>query len=462
MPEGSLSYAAGNVKKELDDLLGQSRKWNLKLSLLNWISKVSDVLGLNPRGEYENDPLAPIARSDIMLELTSTCNLRCVYCPKSQPGDDKLPGRNQDMDEEVTRHLLDHCEKSVKRGNPLTLLLCGTGETTFSKNWMALVRPFLKLSGHTMLISNFARPLDEEELLLLTELDQITTSLDTPNADLLKRIRRKVDLNIFVDNVKRLRAVALSHGRRCPVLNVNCTMTDQVALDLHDLAVFTASMRLHLDISSLTEMPDIQGQIKVRCFTRLDDEPFLSFCRQLVDVIVLYRERGLRLNLQSTLLDLISRRLNEMASGERVDAAEELETNSPHQTRVCTQPWTRFTAGADGLIYPCCVTVQPIGSISNSSVDDVLDGKVAREFRRKLLSADMPKVCRGCSNAALGSVEELQSALSYMSRSFVSVNRARAFYRTSYKNIFSAYAKIKNRGRRRKTNAKQVGSVSGQ
>jgi len=49
-----------------------------------------------------------------MLEYSSRCNLRCTYCPKSNPGNEKIPGRDMDMDDNSVKNFV-----SILGKNPL-------------------------------------------------------------------------------------------------------------------------------------------------------------------------------------------------------------------------------------------------------------------------------------------------------------------------------------------------------
>lgn len=351
------------------------------------------------------DPTDPINDNDVMVELTSKCNLRCVYCPKSQPGDELRPGRDQEMEPAVLARFENFLARLAARSTPVRLLLVGTGETTHAEDWRARCAPFLAVPGSKGLISNFARVFTDEDLDCLLAFDAITVSLDTTDPALLKRIRRKVDLRTVTYNVVRLRARSVAKGVACPVLDVNCTLTDQVALGVRDLAIWAATLGMGLVLSSLYEMPDIEGQVAVRCVTAISNDDFNSFLGQIVEVDDMYAGLDPNFRLQPNLKTRIEEHINLLGGAEPTEPS----ASSTSQTRLCMQPWTRFTLAADGLVYPCCVTTEEVGSLAEGPVEAVLFGEKARSFRRRLLEGDMPAPCRTCSNAPLGSPEELRT-----------------------------------------------------
>ena len=76
---------------------------------------ISSVPSIGPRGgcfEGDNMPSAQIDLSRVSMpryiavEWTSRCNLRCLYCQKSGKEWNAIPGRDQDLDEELLDRML--------------------------------------------------------------------------------------------------------------------------------------------------------------------------------------------------------------------------------------------------------------------------------------------------------------------------------------------------------------------
>lgn len=127
----------------------------------------------------------------ITVELTSKCDLRCVYCPKSDKELEKTSGRNMDMSQ-------DNVQKAAAATAALApemVVLGGTGETTTRRDWMECCKLFKNGSRPLFNInSNFARVLSDEEISYLAEFDLIQISIDTTDEHLLRQMRRKVSL----------------------------------------------------------------------------------------------------------------------------------------------------------------------------------------------------------------------------------------------------------------------------
>ena len=80
----------------------------------------------------------------------------------------------------------------------------------------------------------------------------------------------------------------------------------------------------------------------------------------------------------------------------------------PELTRFCDPPWHQLTIGADGQLFPCCVTIDNVGNIHDSEdPNELLNGPAFREYRRRMLRGPMPEGCKRCNNAHLSSRDEL-------------------------------------------------------
>jgi hypothetical protein len=67
--------------------------------------------------------------------------------------------------------------------------LSGIGEFTFRSDWAELLRRFDDLGVEVTLVSNFARPLSDADFDALLKLKHLMVSLDTVDAELLRKFR---------------------------------------------------------------------------------------------------------------------------------------------------------------------------------------------------------------------------------------------------------------------------------
>lgn len=85
------------------------------------------------------------------IELTSRCNLRCVYCPSRNIMDGKYPGRPaMDMKWDVYLRALEWVRYYVERGTQHELNLAGTGESTLYPRFVEAVAKAREVVGDSV------------------------------------------------------------------------------------------------------------------------------------------------------------------------------------------------------------------------------------------------------------------------------------------------------------------------
>jgi len=326
----------------------------------------------------------------IYVELTSRCNLRCLYCKKSLPGNDAVPGRNVDMSEDTIERTLN----LIKTAGFKHISLSGTGETTHMKNWMEVCSRFFDLGlKNYMLNSNFTRMFSKDELEFLLNFSSIMVSLDTADAAVLKSVRG-ADLRAITTNIVMLRARARALGRKATPILINCTVTSTNAFLLADLATYCAEMKVHgLMLNSLFDYEDRQHTDTVKAVENMDAQGLQTLREQISEAMRILKEAGIPMGVMPRLIDT--------ANGIK-------ETLQPEMTRVCDPPWHQLTVGADGQLFPCCVTIDNVGNIRDSeNAQELLNSETFRAFRYHMLNGPMPKGCRLCNNAQLGGRDQL-------------------------------------------------------
>ena len=149
----------------------------------------------------------------LQLELTSNCDLRCVYCAVSQPD-----YRGQDLAIDDFDALVDQL---VSRGIRM-IQINGHGETTIIRGWHDRVRALTGRGLRVSLISNFARLFSSLELEALAEVEEIAISIDTHDPEVLKKLRRRVSLGNILVNMAGVRMAARMLDHAEPQFCWNC------------------------------------------------------------------------------------------------------------------------------------------------------------------------------------------------------------------------------------------------
>ena len=161
--------------------------------------------------------LRPGPICQVRLDLTSRCNLKCVYCAVSHPA-----YQGADMPDVVARKAAGSDRRPRKaqsvgtrgserpRGNDIPrrldrLLLCTVGAGGIP----------LRLT------SNFAKSFDIEELEALACMDSISISIDTADRMLLRRLRRHVHLRQIMTNMTLVKAAAVKLHRGATKIRIS-------------------------------------------------------------------------------------------------------------------------------------------------------------------------------------------------------------------------------------------------
>jgi MoaA/NifB/PqqE/SkfB family radical SAM enzyme len=179
------------------------------------------------------DLLAPANICDIRLDITSRCNLRCVYCAVSQSDYVGL-----DMGGDLLSASLKAIRNLARFHDIRAIGVNGHGETTYAPNWTETCLTLLE-EGHALEItSNFAKEFSREELGVLSRTKAIAISIDSNNRQLLGRMRRRVDVRQVVANIVAVRAAARRNRYPAPQIGFASGLYDKNSLFLEDFAYF--------------------------------------------------------------------------------------------------------------------------------------------------------------------------------------------------------------------------------
>lgn len=343
---------------------------------------------------YQIDPLHSYDFDTMIVEVTSRCNLRCIFCPKSIAGNDKIPGRDMDMPVD----LIDKTLELMHQIRPHAVAMVGVGELTFRKDWLSIADRFFNDEMAFTLNSNFGRLYSDQELDALLRFTVITISIESADPVTQKELRKAVDLSKIVANIRALQQRAKTRGVALPELRVNCTVSDRNAYGIYDLAELCVELDIdQFNLSSFYEMEGLESH-GIHSIDHLSANQLGIVAREMTKIRDNLSHGRTRLDIQPRLYQLV------MGNDENLSRAQ-------GDTRICTQPWDTFTFGADGQIFPCCVQVDSFGHVSEP-LETIINGPAIKKLRQQLLEGDLPDMCKDCSNAPLGKKEQLMQAIS--------------------------------------------------
>ena len=343
---------------------------------------------------YLVDLLSPLKIKNLVIEITSKCNLRCTICAKSEKDNDKIPGRDMDMPPIVIEKTVSFVEDEKIQ----SISLVGYGEPTLRSDWITVCEQLTQITNARLnLVTNFGRKCEPKELEYLLRFNFIGISIESTNAAVMKQIRRSVDLSTIITNIVEFRALARVIGINRPYMLVNCTVTQRNVFGLKKLAALCIELGIdQLNISSLfeSETASMFGDQSIEYFT---PDQLISVKNEIA--------QAQQLLIGTSTKMVIQPRLSQLVNGQK-----EVNWQVEGLTRICLQPWGSYTVGADGQIYPCCVVREPFIHIDEGR-DRIVNGERIRQFRKQLLDGVLPTICQKCSNAPLGTKDALARTL---------------------------------------------------
>lgn len=201
----------------------------------------------------------------VRIDVTQQCNLRCVYCAQSAAW--AKPGSS--MSEEAMSRI----GRFISIADRLTdVSVNGFGETTQHPHWQEFCERLIDDGAPLSITTNFGRRYNTHEIDTLSRFRVIQVSLDMVDEDLLRRIRRKVDLGIILTNMTKVRIQSLLAGRRPPVFTFSCGLYDKSITRLESLAGLAVTVGVRsITFWDLVQYPDIPGAEAVRPLSDLSE-----------------------------------------------------------------------------------------------------------------------------------------------------------------------------------------------
>jgi MoaA/NifB/PqqE/SkfB family radical SAM enzyme len=313
--------------------------------------------------------------SRVLFELTSRCNLKCVYCAVSQPdyhGQDLEVEHEQIVAQTAALH-------------PSEVQISGHGETTLVRGWHLLAREFLRRGLPLSLTTNLSKRLSFDELQVLCEFSRITVSCDTTDPELFAKLRRGSRLDAVQRNLKSIVDTSRSRKRQKPYIALNCTVMQETIGGLVELVRWAARHGVScVSLTNLVRYPALRG---VMVPTHPADVDPSGALEKLEDARRAASTAGLDFNIMGGLEAELHSASNRASS--RPVPAE------PGETRDCVDPWEMAFIRADGQVALCCWS-KHLGNLKTESLDELIDSPAARKMREGLLTGDLGEDCRRC------------------------------------------------------------------
>ncbi|GII21798.1 radical SAM protein [Planosporangium mesophilum] len=325
-------------------------------------------------------PEAPPLPTELQVEITSACNLRCTMCLVSyRPPVNKLAGA-------MTPELFDRVLDGVPTLRRMTMQ--GLGEPLLSPYLLDQVRR-AKRRGLTVGFNSNATLLSRgrADELVGAGLDWLHVSLDGATAGTYESIRRGATFDTVVANLAGLVAAKRAAGSETPWIR----------------AVFVAMRR------NVAELPDL---VRLLAGIGVDELRVQNLSHDFSDTDPAGRYAGIRefAGAEALWTDGVSDGVRTVFTAARTAAdAYGLTLRLPRLSAGpsepgrpgCTWPWDSVYITSQGVVQPCCMVMGDdrvsLGRLTDQTFAEIWHSAGYRDFRRRLAADDPPDVCQGCA-----------------------------------------------------------------
>jgi len=343
------------------------------------------------------DLLNPGWLSEVRIDLTTRCNLRCVYCAVSQ-----FTYQGADMPLELAERAVKWIGDLAEDNIFPSVHINGHGETTFLPKWVEICSSLLRQDIPLLMTTNLAKQFSAEELDVLAQMDTIMVSIDTADPELLRRLRRKVSLAHIEDNIRNIRKAATALRTRAPLFRISCGLYDKNTLAIEGLAQFAIEHNFqgvgfwNLSSWSFDKFPYENTDVPVsdRAYP-LDDlqveelRPRLAAIRNAIELL---KSHGIEVHINGDFISSLSERLQPVRKDEPVSRSHDLPKGT---TRNCLDPWIYCELNTNGDVQPCCAHSK-IGNLHQQNLPEILNADVVRTIRKNLLDGTPDAECANC------------------------------------------------------------------
>jgi tetratricopeptide (TPR) repeat protein len=312
-----------------------------------------------------------------------------------------------DMSPEIFNYLVDFFSAHGIKAIDLT----GGGEFTVAPHWQEWCDRLIDLGISIDGTTNLAKVLSAQEIETLSKFSHITVSIDSFDPDILRTVRKSVDLRSIVYNTMAIRAASLSReSSKSFELTIMAVYSAQVVPGLKQLVSFASVAGAEVfGLQDLIEYPSIEH--KAQSVWALTGKQALDAVKHTRAALDFAKSRSLLLKLPAGFMARLDEFEHSIQSGAAsLHRAEVLQSAPltgratfaepvlPGFTRNCFDPWTFVQIISDGLVRPCCFSEVLIGNLSDGiSLGSILDSEVAHRLRRQLLSGDLDRYCSVCA-----------------------------------------------------------------
>jgi len=367
--------------------------------------------------------------SQLSVELSTSCNLACVYCHFAP-----LDRRGNDMPADTVERVIDFCTSF-----PVDVVtLSGDAEITMFKGWEKVANRLLDAGVKLRTICNFTNGIfSDAQVETFSHFSEILVSLDTADAQLLKKTRYRADLRTMTLNITAIRAKCILDGRSQPHFICNTVVSDKNLPVLDKLTAYAIAAGFNMvSLQRLVGVEEVEGgkndffdnpnAIQTLPIHTLDRDAAACGLVALQQAMTLaenriqfamhpaFHEEIIRLidyvNGQIDTAVPVDKAADDSAQDGRTEAGHAPVGDAPRPTKDCLMPWDYMHVMWRGDVPPCCIVKDQdkfIGAAAETPLAEIFNSDAMKEYRMGLLMGNPPDTCKKCTYMPDGNTHNL-------------------------------------------------------
>lgn len=336
---------------------------------------------------------------EVQIYPTNRCNLACSFCVTATgfySGQQEVPKKRWLS---VAREL---CDLSVRR-----VLISGGGEPLLSGTTIPMMRLLKQSEVYGRMITN-GTLWDAARIRAAVRMgwDQVMFSIDGPDAVIHDRLRGTdgcFDRALFA--IRAFGRLKTELGSSTPQLEVNSVLCRENYRSVGDMVALASREGIaHLNLE-----PVCINNPRVESMRLREKEREELQERLLPAALELAQEHDLSTNIPG-LRDIGKVETAGEMRGFILDALGPRVPGQPFLELACYEPWLWPKIEANGEVWPCS-TIPLKENIMEKSFIEIWDGKIFREYRRRIIERDLPESCQNCVVSHLTTNSAIRSRL---------------------------------------------------
>lgn len=341
----------------------------------------------------------PVRPETVSILVGYRCNLSCSMC--GQWGE-KGSFRGKEQQERRCELPLESVRSIVDQAaawKPAVTFF--GGEPLLARDIIPMIRCVTSAGLRCNMITNGTLLGDVAADLIHSGIDEIIVSLDGPE-EVHDRMRgRDQAFEMATRGIEILEEEKQKAGKRKPVVNINATIWEENAPRLSELLPIArrlgaATITFHHPV--FIGQPDMEKHREI-IFDRygVSQSDFDGFVRDRpprVDIDLLLREK---------------RKAEEASNGVKVSFYpnytddevrsyySDVRFSATSYSGRCRSPWMTVYIFPNGDVRPCLSLGVTYGNIEHDSLEEILDGEIAQQFRSDLKHRGMYPACARCT-----------------------------------------------------------------